>query len=173
MFGIGFVELCVIIVVALVFVGPKKLPELMRQAGKFFVQVRRMTSDVKSTMDEVIHEAEQEIRKEEREHLTKLISNKEETQTTDLSPAGSEPSSPTDGHHQTLEANEPAQTAVSPAQPAQAPVPQQTFPIIKRKKHRKNSCNEEEESSSAGSSEESSDKPTPTSAEDSPSQNKN
>ncbi|MFK7824208.1 MAG: Sec-independent protein translocase protein TatB [Oligoflexales bacterium] len=74
MFGIGFVELCVIIVVALVFVGPKKLPEMMKQAGKFFVQVRRMTTDVKSTMDDVIQEAEQEIRREEREHITKLVS---------------------------------------------------------------------------------------------------
>ena len=79
MFGIGFVELCVIIVVALVFVGPKKLPDLMKQAGKFFVQVRRMTTDVKSTMDEVIHEAEREIRREEKEHLTKLINPSEQS----------------------------------------------------------------------------------------------
>ena len=107
MFGIGFVELCVIIVVALVFVGPKKLPDLMKQAGKFFVQVRRMTSDVKSTMDEVIHEAEQEIRKEEREHLTKLIVSDQNKKETPKGPDGSESVDPRkqqdaalDGHHQ-------------------------------------------------------------------------
>jgi sec-independent protein translocase protein TatB len=65
MFGIGFFELVVIAVVALIFVGPKKLPEVMRQAGKFFVQVRRTANDVRSTFDQVVREAEDELRKEE------------------------------------------------------------------------------------------------------------
>ncbi|NRA43905.1 MAG: twin-arginine translocase subunit TatB [Oligoflexales bacterium] len=112
MLGIGFVELCVIIVVALVFVGPKKLPEMMKQAGKFFVQVRRMTTDVKSTMDEVIHEAEQEIRKEEREHLTKLIVSDENKKEPSLSPEGAESADPrsqpeSDPHHDEMQSHEP------------------------------------------------------------------
>ena len=73
MFGIGFVELCVIVIVALVFVGPKKLPDMMRQMGKFFVQIRRMTSDVKNTMDDVIRDAEKEIQKEELDKIRDLL----------------------------------------------------------------------------------------------------
>lgn len=74
MFGIGFFELVVIAVVALIFIGPKKMPELARQFGRFFVQIRRMTNDVRSTIDNAIHDAEIELVKEEREKLKKLLS---------------------------------------------------------------------------------------------------
>ena len=58
MFGIGFLEICIICTVALVFIGPQKLPELMVQAGKFFVQIRRMSNEVKSTVDRAVEDAE-------------------------------------------------------------------------------------------------------------------
>ena len=73
MFGISIFELMVIAVAALIFVGPKKLPELMRQGGKLFVQIRRQANDVKSQFDGVIQQAEEEIRKVEREKFLKLL----------------------------------------------------------------------------------------------------
>lgn len=73
MFGIGFYELLVVAVVALVFVGPKRLPELMQKAGKFFVQARRMTTDVRSTIDSVIRDAEKELHQEELEKVKKML----------------------------------------------------------------------------------------------------
>jgi len=78
MFGIGIFELIVIAVVALVFVGPKRLPELMRQGGKLFVQLRRTANDVKSQFDGVISQAEEEIRKVEREKFLKLLEVQQE-----------------------------------------------------------------------------------------------
>lgn len=69
MFGIGIGELLLIAIVALVLVGPKKLPDLMRQGGKFFVQIRRTANEVKSTFDDVIREAENELRQQELEQL--------------------------------------------------------------------------------------------------------
>jgi Tat protein translocase TatB subunit len=69
MFGIGIGELIVIAVVALVLVGPKKLPDLMKQAGKFFVQMRRTANDVKSTFDDFVKQAENELRQDEIEQL--------------------------------------------------------------------------------------------------------
>lgn len=76
MFGIGFFELVIIAVAILVVVGPKKLPEVMRQAGKFFVHIRRTTNDVRSTFDQVIREAEDEIRKKEIEELKNVLQSK-------------------------------------------------------------------------------------------------
>lgn len=61
MFGIGFMELIVVAVVVLLFVGPRRLPDLMRQGGRLFVRVRRMSAEVKSSFDKVIREAEQEL----------------------------------------------------------------------------------------------------------------
>ncbi len=74
MFGIGFTELIVIAVVALIFVGPKRLPEVMKQAGKLFVHVRRTANDVKGTFDQVVKEAEDDIRKTEADEMRQLMS---------------------------------------------------------------------------------------------------
>jgi len=73
MFGLGFFEMIALAVIALVFVGPARLPEMMRQGGKLFVQLRRTANDVKSTFDGVIREAEDEMRKVEREKFVKLF----------------------------------------------------------------------------------------------------
>lgn len=52
MFGIGLPELILIMVVALLVVGPKKLPELARSLGKAMGDFKRMADDVKQTFEE-------------------------------------------------------------------------------------------------------------------------
>jgi len=51
MFGIGSTELLVILVVALIVIGPSKLPEMARTLGKAMGEFRRMSSDVKRTIE--------------------------------------------------------------------------------------------------------------------------
>lgn len=61
----GFFELVVIAIVALVVVGPKELPRLMRMAGKMFAQARRMASEFTAAFDQMARESEmEEMRKE-------------------------------------------------------------------------------------------------------------
>lgn len=62
MFGIGMPELMVIMVVALVVLGPKRLPEIARALGKGLAEFRRATSDV---TDE-LHKAQRAIEEEAR-----------------------------------------------------------------------------------------------------------
>lgn len=65
MFDIGWSELVVIGVVALVVIGPKDLPGALRQMGKWMGTVRRMASDFQGQFNEALREAElDELRRE-------------------------------------------------------------------------------------------------------------
>ena len=48
MFGFSFSELLMICVVALIFVGPKKLPGMLHSLGQFIRKMRNMTNDVRN-----------------------------------------------------------------------------------------------------------------------------
>lgn len=54
MFGLSFMEISVILIVALIFLGPKKLPELAKSLGKGIREFRSATEDFKSTIDQEI-----------------------------------------------------------------------------------------------------------------------
>jgi Tat protein translocase TatB subunit len=52
--SLGPAEILVILVVALIVLGPKRLPEAGRQIGKALAEVRRWSSDIQSEIRDVI-----------------------------------------------------------------------------------------------------------------------
>jgi Tat protein translocase TatB subunit len=54
MFGIGLPELLIIAALALILIGPKKLPDLAKSLGKTLGELRKATDDVKETIFEEI-----------------------------------------------------------------------------------------------------------------------
>lgn len=63
--GIGFQELIFIAIIALVVVGPKDLPLMMRKLGQFVAKGRALAGEFRSAFDDIARQAElDELRKE-------------------------------------------------------------------------------------------------------------
>ncbi len=57
---IGFPELVIIFVVALIVFGPRKLPELGRSLGKGLAEFKRASNELQRTLDDEIRHEEQQ-----------------------------------------------------------------------------------------------------------------
>ena len=66
MFGIGLPELLVILVVALLVLGPKRLPEVARTLGRGLAEFRRATSDITEELRSAQAMIEEEARETKR-----------------------------------------------------------------------------------------------------------
>jgi sec-independent protein translocase protein TatB len=65
MFDISWSELLIILIVALVVVGPKDLPRLMRVAGQWVGRARKLAEQFRQSFDEMARQSElDELRKE-------------------------------------------------------------------------------------------------------------
>ncbi len=65
MFDIGWSELLIIAAVAIIFVGPKDLPRMMRTIGRYVTKVRSMAREFQSSFEDLARETElDELRKE-------------------------------------------------------------------------------------------------------------
>ena len=65
MFGIDSPELLVIAIVALVVIGPKELPNMLRGWGKWMAQMRGMASEFRGHVDEMVRQSElDEVKKQ-------------------------------------------------------------------------------------------------------------
>jgi len=56
MFGIGMQELIIIAIIALIVVGPKKLPDLAKTMGKGFSEFKKATEGITDDLKETLKE---------------------------------------------------------------------------------------------------------------------
>jgi Tat protein translocase TatB subunit len=63
MFGIGMPELIVIMVIALIVIGPKKLPDLAKALGRGMAQFRKASEEIKDSLelDEDLQDAKKDL----------------------------------------------------------------------------------------------------------------
>jgi sec-independent protein translocase protein TatB len=73
MFGIGITEIIVILVVALLVVGPKKLPELAKTLGRTMAEFRKTADDFKESIYQDESTLETDSKRAEEVHKTSKI----------------------------------------------------------------------------------------------------
>ena len=96
MFGsIGMPELIIILVIALIIFGPRKLPELGKSLGRSLNEFKRASTDLQNTL-------EQEIKLEEQKDQKEQKAKDKDKESDDFSPNAADTGSPVargaDGH---------------------------------------------------------------------------
>ena len=75
MFDIGWGELVVIGIVALIAIGPKELPGVLRSLGQWMAKIRRMAADFQGQFQEAMREAEMADLKQQVDDLNSAASS--------------------------------------------------------------------------------------------------
>jgi sec-independent protein translocase protein TatB len=92
MLNIGAGEMMLILVVALLVLGPTRLPELARGIGKFMKEFRKQTSDVRSMVEREFYQIDQEVRQIETD-----FNSQQPVAKTEMLPGPPPPAQPTPG----------------------------------------------------------------------------
>jgi len=72
MFGMGFMEIMIIAVIAVIFLGPDKLPEAMINIAKFFRSMKSTVADAKNSLEQEMNISE--LKKEALSYKEELMS---------------------------------------------------------------------------------------------------
>ena len=109
MFDIGWDELLLIALVALVVIGPKELPGVLRTLGQWVAKARTLAGEFRSHVDDMIREAGVEDMKNEFTSMASPLERKEiEDNLMIGTPLQSEPKKPEDAAPEARETPAPA-----------------------------------------------------------------
>ncbi len=117
-------ELAVIIVVALVVLGPKRLPEVARSLGKGLAEFRRLTGDVNKELDAARHMIESEAREHENER--RRADREARSSSPEIQPTAQTTDQATDQADVPAPNSEPAVVEADPSRKVESPVSAQT-----------------------------------------------
>ena len=123
MFGVDTSELVLVAVLALIFIGPKDLPQALRTLGRWVGQVRGMARHFTSGIEAMIREAElEEMEKKWREENERILAQYPADANYPEPVFPSPPSPP-------LEAVQPDLPLEAPAAPDDDPTPPEERPL--------------------------------------------
>src|SRR5947199_7899943 len=98
LFDVGWSELLLIGVVALIFIGPKDLPRALRIAGYWVGKARTLSREFQSSVDQMIREAELDEMRQQLKKATEFDIDKEFHKTIDPTGEVAESVAPQESH---------------------------------------------------------------------------
>jgi sec-independent protein translocase protein TatB len=123
-FDIGWAELVVIGVVALIAIGPKELPTVLRTLGQYMGKIKRMSSEFQSQFQEALREAELSDLKQHAQDIQSTV-----TDFTTYDPMkDAEPQTPPEPAHSDTVVMQPVPTETAAAEP-ELPLPAIDVPV--------------------------------------------
>jgi len=142
MFGIGFTEILLISIIAILFLGPDKLPETMVQIAKFIKGVKKTIGEAKDSLDEELRIAD--LKEEALNYKKKLDSATDELRSfknIDLDDMSS-----IMDHTETQEIHKPSLSSPYADEKPPVAVEEKSDTVTFKKKSKKKKKNKEEES---------------------------
>ncbi|MEO6388328.1 MAG: Sec-independent protein translocase protein TatB [Croceibacterium sp.] len=95
MFDVGPTELLLIVVVAVIVIGPKDLPMALRTAGRWIGRMRKISAQFRTGLDSMIREAEmQELEQKWKAQNEKIMRDHPADAKPEMEPTGAYPASP-------------------------------------------------------------------------------
>lgn len=92
MFDIGATELLVIVIVAILVIGPKDMPLAMRTAGRWIGKIRRLSGHFRAGLDAMVREAElEEMEKKWKAQNEKVMREHPQGAPAQIEPTGAYP----------------------------------------------------------------------------------
>ncbi|MCB5426254.1 twin-arginine translocase subunit TatB [Altererythrobacter sp. CC-YST694] len=119
MFDIGAQELLVIVVVAILVIGPKDMPAALRTAGRWIGKVRRVSNHFRAGVETMIREAEMEEMEKKWQEQNRRVMEQHPDATIDAANGGGVEMVPLPSAANPV-ASEPASTDAAPAASAEA-----------------------------------------------------
>jgi sec-independent protein translocase protein TatB len=137
MFGMGFTEILLIAVIAILFLGPDKLPSTMVEIAKFFKSVKGTINSVKSSLEEEMEATG--IKQEALAYKEELLKTKAElAKVSDVkSSLNDEINSILNDEPQQKEDNNTAAVQPKATEPKKAPIEPQEVTFKKKKKKKR------------------------------------
>lgn len=73
MFDIGFWELVIIAIIALIIIGPERLPQFARDAGRFIAKIRKYVQNAKRELEKELDLDQTQNLQDDISHIDKLM----------------------------------------------------------------------------------------------------
>jgi len=77
MLGLSWAEVLAIVIIAIIFIGPNDLPDVLRNIGRFMAKIKEYSKDIREVVDSALEESDVKNMKKKMDEEIKYITDME------------------------------------------------------------------------------------------------